>query len=47
MNLKQFLELFNPYPGNSYLHISTQDNEISKELTKLMQSVDLEFNLIL
>ena len=47
MNLKQFLELFNPYPGNSYLHISTQDNEISKELTKLMQSVDGEFKLIL
>jgi 3-dehydroquinate synthase class II len=47
MKLKQFLELFNPLPGNCYLQVSTEKNSISFELEKLIQSVDGKFKLIL
>jgi len=47
MELKQFLELFNPLPGNCYLQVSTKKDSISIELEKLMQSVDGEFRLTL
>ena len=47
MDLKQFLELFNPYPGNNYLHITTEANEISDALYKLMKSVDGILHLVI
>ena len=47
MDLKQFLELFNPYPGNSYLEVTTEENEISEALYELMQSVEGTLNLVL
>jgi len=46
MDLKQFLELFNPYPGNNYLQVTTEVNEISDAIYKLMQGVDGVFNLV-
>jgi hypothetical protein len=46
MDLKQFLELFNPYPGNSYMQITTEVNEITDALYNLIQGVDGTFNLV-
>ena len=47
MDLKQFLELFNPYPGNHYLQVTTKVDETTKALASLMQDVDGEFSLVL
>jgi len=47
MDLKQFLELFNPYPGNNYLLVTSEIDEISDALYELMQSVDGVLNLVL
>jgi len=47
MNLDQFLELFNPLPGNHYLQVCTQEDEISKALEKILDGVGGEFKLIL
>jgi len=47
MDLKQFVELFNPYPGNNYLLVTTEIDEISDVLYELMQSVDGILNLVL
>ncbi|MDD2448924.1 MAG: hypothetical protein PHS42_02325 [Sulfurimonas sp.] len=47
MNLDKFLQLFNPYPGNRYLQISTQEDEITKELKILLDAVDGKLNLAL
>ncbi len=47
MNLDQFLELFNPLPGNHYLQIATCEDEISKRLSSLVESVNGEFKLVL
>jgi predicted nicotinamide N-methyase len=47
MDLKQFLELFNPYPGNSYLQVTSEINEISDALYGLMEHVEGIFNLVL
>ena len=47
MDLKQFLELFNPYPGNHYLQVTTKIDEISDSFSELMKSVDGEFSLVL
>jgi hypothetical protein len=47
MDLKQFLELFNPYPGNSYLQITDKVDETTDALYELMQSVDGVFNLVI
>ena len=45
-DLKQFLELFNPLPGNQYLQVTTRPDETTKALCELMQSVDGEFSLV-
>jgi hypothetical protein len=42
MQLQQFLELFRPLPGNCYLHVSTQRDEITGALEKLLEDVDGE-----
>ena len=47
MELKQFLELFNPYPGNNYLQVTDSVDETTDALYELMQSVDGVFNLVL
>lgn len=45
--MKQFLELFNPLPGNHYLHVTTSKNDISNELEKLLSQVDGKLSLAL
>ncbi len=45
MELKQFLELFNPLPGNHYIQITTEVDETSVALNKIIQEVDGEFHL--
>ena len=47
MDLTQFLELFNPYPGNHYLQITTEVDETTDALYELMKKVDGEFSLAL
>jgi len=47
MDLKQFLELFNPYPGNHYLQITTHTDETTTALSKMMEEVEGEFSLVL
>jgi len=47
MNLTQFLELFRPLPGNSYLQVSTQEDAISVALKELLEGVDGELEVIL
>ena len=47
MNLDQFLELFNPLPGNHYLQVATCEDEITKRLSSLIEDVDGEFKLVL
>ena len=47
MDLKQFLELFNPYPGNNYLQITTKVDETTQALYELMHGVDGVLNLVL
>jgi len=47
MDLKQFLELFNPYPGNHYLQITTEVDEITDAFSKLMKGVDGELSIVL
>ena len=46
-DLKQFLELFNPYPGNSYLEISDGASEITSALEELLHSVDGNLDLVI
>ena len=46
MDLEQFLELFNPYPGNHYLQITTHTDETTDALYKLMEGVDGELSLV-
>jgi len=45
MELKQFLELFNPLPGNHYIQITTAVDATSVALNKIIQEVDGEFHL--
>lgn len=47
MDLEQFLELFNPYPGNHYLQITTNVDETTDALYNLMQGVDGELSLVI
>jgi hypothetical protein len=47
MNLSQFLELFRPLPGNSYLQVSTQEDEITVALKELLKGVDGELHTAL
>ena len=46
MDLEQFLELFNPYPGNHYLQVTTKVDETTTALNKLIKGVDGEFSLV-
>lgn len=43
--LTRFLELFNPLPGNQYLHVSQEKNEISRALEVLLHKVDGKLNI--
>ena len=45
LDLKQFLELFNPLPGNHYLQVTTSPDETTHALCELMAKVDGELNL--
>ena len=47
MDLKQFLELFNPYPGNNYLQITDMVDETTDALYELMKKVDGVLNLVI
>ncbi len=43
--LTKFLELFNPLPGNHYLHVTKEQNNISDALEKLLLPVQGELNV--
>lgn len=45
--LTDFLQLFNPLPGNHYIQISTQVDETTNALYEMMQECDGEFRLAL
>ncbi|ADN09979.1 hypothetical protein [Sulfurimonas autotrophica] len=47
MELKQFLELFNPLPGNHYIQITDKIDATTLALQKLISEVDGEFHLAL
>ena len=47
MDLKQFLELFNPLPGNHYLQVTTKCDETTEALSELLESVNGELNIAL
>ena len=47
MDLKQFLELFNPYPGNNYLRVTTEVDETTDAFYELMKGVDGVLNLVI
>jgi len=47
MDLKQFLELFNPLPGNHYLLVTDIIDEIAFSLYELMKTVDGELRIAL
>ena len=42
--MKQFLQLFNPLPGNHYLQVSTGADEITALFQEMMDSVDGKLN---
>jgi hypothetical protein len=44
-DLKQFLELFHPLPGNHYIQVTTEVDETTDALYELMQSVGGELRL--
>jgi len=46
-HLKQFLELFNPLPGNHYLQVTTTIDETTHALNELLQSVGGELSVAL
>ena len=45
MDLRQFLELFNPLPGNHYLQVTTKPDETTLALQDIIKEVDGEFRL--
>ena len=47
LNLEKFKKLFTPLPGNHYLQVTNQANEISDLIQELMNQVDGKFNLVL
>ncbi len=47
MDLTQFLELFNPYPGNKYLQVTTEVDATTDALYDLMKGANGEFALAL
>jgi len=44
-DLKQFLELFNPLPGNHYLQVTPSPDDTTSALFELLKSVDGELRL--
>ncbi|MFA5455230.1 MAG: hypothetical protein WC272_07915 [Sulfurimonas sp.] len=46
-NLEQFRKLFNPLPGNHYLHVTTNVDNISFLFDEMMQGVGGKFNLVI
>jgi predicted nicotinamide N-methyase len=44
-DLKQFLELFNPLPGNHYIQVTTEVDETTKALYELLNAKDGEFRI--
>jgi len=47
MELKQFLELFNPLPGNHYIQITDKVDATTLALQKIIAEVNGEFHLVL
>ncbi len=47
MELKQFLELFNPLPGNHYIQVTNKIDATTLALQKMILEVDGEFRLAL
>lgn len=47
MDLTQFLELFDPRPGNHYIEVTCSTDAITDALYELMQSVDGELRIAL
>jgi hypothetical protein len=47
MKLDQFLELFNPLPGNHYLQVTTKVDTTTIALQNIIKEVDGEFRLAL
>ncbi|WP_428746143.1 hypothetical protein [Sulfurimonas sp.] len=45
MDLKQFLELFNPLPGNCYLQVTTEPDATTTALDQRLQSVHGELRV--
>lgn len=43
--LEQFLELFNPLPGNHFIQVTTQVDDTTKALYELLNSKDCEFRI--
>jgi len=46
MDLKQFLELFNPNPGNRYIQITDKFDETTTALENILSKVDGELHLV-
>jgi hypothetical protein len=44
-DLKQFLELFNPLPGNHYIQVTTQTDATTQALYELLQKVGGELRI--
>lgn len=45
-NLEQFLQLFNPLPGNHYLQVTTAPDETTHALCEILEKVDGELGLV-
>ncbi|MCX6075808.1 MAG: hypothetical protein NTW78_02855 [Campylobacterales bacterium] len=45
IDLTQFLQLFHPYPGNRYLQVTTQADETTTALHKILKGVNGELSL--
>lgn len=46
MKLNQFLELFNPYPGNNFIEVSTHLSETTIALKNLLDQKDSTLDLV-
>ena len=46
-DLKQFLQLFNPLPGNHYLQVTTSLDETTTALSDILRAVDGELSVAL
>ena len=47
MQLKQFLELFHPLPGNHYIQVTTKPDATTEALLEIIKKVEGEFRLAL